>query len=88
MSAIGLFGGGGTSEELHLQRAKYKYTVLDEVDVKETNEYRRFKFLIFPSRLFFSARVSGVRSILEMGSWGQTCKLRLDLKKACICSGN
>ena len=51
MTDIGLFGGRGTSEESYLQNARCQYTVLDEVDVAITSEYRRFKFLIFPSRL-------------------------------------
>jgi hypothetical protein len=56
MSSIGLFGGRGTSEEILLQALKYQYTALDEIDVAQTKEYRCFKFLIFPSRLFFYAR--------------------------------
>ncbi|BAB73400.1 MAG TPA: DUF4145 domain-containing protein [Nostoc sp. UBA8866] len=57
MSTVGIFGGRGTSEESHLQNARCQYMVLDEVDVAITNEYRRFKFLIFPSRLFTFARI-------------------------------
>lgn len=56
MTSVGIFGGRGTDEESHLQNARCQYTVLDEVDVAITNEYRRFKFLIFPSRLFTFAR--------------------------------
>lgn len=57
MSSIGLFGGRGTEEEVHLQAVmKAQYSILDEVDVKTTKDYRRFKFLIFPSRLSYHAK--------------------------------
>lgn len=57
MSDVGLFGGRGTSEESYLQNARCQYTVLDEIDVAITSEYRRFKFLIFPSRLSIFAEL-------------------------------
>lgn len=57
MTDIGLFGGRGTHEESYLQYARCQYTILDERDVSITNEYRRFKFLIFPSRFAIHAEI-------------------------------
>ena len=51
MSDVGVFGGRGVSEETYLQNARCQYTVLNEIDIDITKDYRRFKFLIFPSRL-------------------------------------
>ena len=57
MSDVGIFGGNGVSEEGYLQKARCQYTILDEIDIAITKDYRRFKFLIFPSRLNFYARI-------------------------------
>lgn len=57
MSLIAIFGGRGTPQEAYLQRLKLPYYVVDHEEVDQIVDFRRFKVLIFPSRLGAYARL-------------------------------